>query len=335
MFLFKQARICSATLVVLGVVGVFAQGSVVAAEKLPFKLFDTHAHFITNDFANYPLTSPESALKPGEAKPAPNPNGGAKLVERLNKDAPKAERIFEWWDHSGVEAGVGVQYRTAYWTNNSYLLDSADRYPTRIAPVVILDARDEKTPGMLRDMVKNHGVSGIRMTGQAASSGWLDSPEALRTWAVANELGIVVVLMASSPDALVNIATLADKFPKVNIVLDHVAFPAMEGAPSYGLSPGHLALQQHKNIYYKFTTLNLDRLKEAKLPAVDFLRHAVDVYSADHMLWGSDVGNSTEPYAEMVDQVIAATAKLSMDEKRQLLHDTGRKLFVRGGRTGK
>ena len=64
------------------------------------------------------------------------------MQSRFSKgNTTTAEKMFGWWDSNGVEAGVGVQYRSAYGTNNAYLLDVADKNPNRVVPVVILDAR--------------------------------------------------------------------------------------------------------------------------------------------------------------------------------------------------
>ena len=139
-------------------------------------------------------------------------------------------------------------------------------------------------------------------------------------------------VIPASALVLEHVAQLADKYPNVKIVLDHCGWPDQEGAPNYGLTAAHLALKAHRNVYYKFTTINMDRLSEAKLSAPDFVRHLVDVYGADHIMWGSDMGNSKGTYDEMVSRAIAAVAKLNVSEQKQMMSDTGRNVFIRGGR---
>jgi L-fuconolactonase len=375
-----MTRILRLSAAILGVLA-FQGGQSYAADKLPFKLFDTHAHFVSDDFDQYPLSSQspgapaggqqqaapggQQQAPPGGQQAAPGgqqqagprgqqqgaPAGGGQqgasgMQSRFSKgNTTTAEKMFSWWDANGVEAGVGVQYRSAYGTNNSYLLDVADKNPSRVAPVVILDASDPKTPDQLRSLAKAHGVSGIRLTGSGDTTQWLDSDAAQNTWAAANELGLAVVLMSTPPGAakagevipasalvLEHVAQLADKYPNVKIVLDHCGWPDQEGAPNYGLTAAHLALKAHRNVYYKFTTINLDRLSEAKLSAPDYLRHLVDVYGADHIMWGSDMGNSKGTYDEMVTRALAAITKLNASEQKQMMSDTGRSVFIRGGR---
>lgn len=309
-----------------------------SAESLSFKLFDTHTHFISPDFNQYPLKPP--ANLPGVP---PNP-ALANLPERIQNNPTNAERVFSLWDANGVAAGVGVQYRTAYTTDNTYLLDSAAKYPKRIVPIVLLDPVEPNTHYILRSMVRDARAAGVRFSGAADQKtgeyAWLNSAVALKTWAAANELGAVIVLMplpanTFDPKVLQAIAQNAQQFPNVKIVLDHFGWLLLEGAPRYGITPAHEALKANRNIYFKFTSVVVEQLQAAKLSTADFLRHAVDVFGADHIQWGSDLGNSTEPYAEMVRQAIEATAKLTPREQKQVLRDTGMAVHVAGGRASR
>lgn len=295
---------------------------------LPFKLFDAHAHLRSEDRSRYPhLVNPPQAGGP----PGP-PNGGA------NGETPEVERVLRWMDKCGVAAAAAVQHRATYGYDNSYILDSSDLHPERLAPVTVLNAEDPATPALIGTLASKHGLAGVRLTGPRAADGsfpWLDSPHALETWAVINELGLVMDLMftppGNNPPALAELLRLAPRFPQARVVLDHVAWPDAVGAPDYGIDGPHQELASHKNIYYKFTTINIDLLAAAKLPATGLLRHVVDVYGADHVLWGSDIGNSAGTYAAMVHKMVAAAALLTPAEQQQVLHDTGRGVYVRGG----
>lgn len=312
-----------------------AIGSAFAADRLPFKLYDTHPHFISDDFEHFPLKASAAGMR-----------------SQLQKGTISTmENIFGLWDAYGVEGGAGTQYNMTYGSDNSYLFSVADTFPERVVPVVILDSVDPKTPDLLRSFAKAHGLAGLRMSGVSYSdedTAWLDSSPALNTWAAANELGIAVTIMVSgkeekpvptgepkspSSSGLTHIARLAEKYPNVDIVIDHLGWPAPEGAPNYGFIPEHLALKAYKNVFFKLTTVNLHYLANAKSSSSDLLRYMVDVFGADHIMWGSDIGNSKdETFEEMVSLAIEATASLTPDEQRQVLYETGRSVFVRGGR---
>ena len=311
--------------------GILISSSTAWAQQpsLPFKIFDSHTHFVSADQQKYPIR-----------KDLPPLQHEQEMREYQMQNPTTAQRVFGLWDANGVEAGVAVQYRSTYNLDNSYVVDTAAAYPERVRGVVILDPSDEATPATLRKWVKEKGISGIRTIGGKNAGGeypLLDSPAALRTWTVANELGIAVVLMTTpvyraDAGALERIAALAARFPNVRFVLDHLGWPAAEGAPGFGFTPAHLALRSRPNVYFKFTTLNLQALATANVPATDFVRFAVSTFGAYRMMWGSDFGNTKREYADLVKAAVDATAKLTPVEQRQMLHDTALAVFTPGGR---
>jgi predicted TIM-barrel fold metal-dependent hydrolase len=135
-----------------------------------------------------------------------------------------------------------------------------------------------------------------------------------------------------APLAMMLIAEFADRYPNVNIVLDHIGFPRAEISDTYGLSPEHLALAAHRNVYYKYTTLLIQRLQAAAVPANDFLQYVVDVYGADRLVWGSDVGNSEGDFLTFVGHALESANDLSLAQQKAIFYDTAKTVFIPGGR---
>jgi L-fuconolactonase len=300
-----------------------------AAAPLPFKLVDGHSHLVSGDLAKYPQT-PATAPTSTAALP-----GMGFRQFGTGRPTPEAEAILGWMDREGVEGLVAVQKRGAYGLDNSYILDSARSHPNRFFPVAVLDAEDPKTPGLVGSLAKSNDLAGIRLTGVMAKDGsfpWLSSERALATWRAAAESGIAVEIMTQPfghPEkAVAEYARLAAQFPKVKIVLDHLAWPAAMGAPSYGIDGDIAGLRAHKNIYYKFTTINMDKLQDNGISSAAFLRHAVAVFGADHIMWGSDTGNTPGGYHQMVERALAAAALLAPREKKWVLRDTALTVFA-------
>ena len=52
------------------------------------------------------------------------------------------------------------------------------------------------------------------------------------------------------------------------------------------------------------------------------------MFGAGRLMWGSDFGNTLRPYAEMVADAVASTARLSDTERRRVLHDNGAAMFA-------
>lgn len=285
-------------------------------------LYDTHAHFFSDDTQRYPLNL--SGAREGEEH----------LRRRIASNPATPERIFERWDASGVSAGCGVQYNTVYKSDNSYVLDVAARHADRIAPVVMLDATAPETPTALQEFVNERGVVGLRLYGRADADGsmpWLDSPAALRTWEVADRHGLAMVLMfvpaQAGAVALPRIATLASRFAATSVSLDHFGWVGTD--PAQLLPPSLLQMREHRNIFYKLTTINFHRLERARIDSAQFVRRLADMFGAERMMWGSDVGNTLDEYASMARRAREATTLLTSAQRRLFLHDTGARLFAR------
>ena len=305
-------------------------------------LFDSHAHLVADDQVRYPRNpmqrSPDAPYRhPGViGKP-----GGHHGPNPIN-EVPDASRMLQWMKEENVDGMVAVQKRMTYRYDNSYILDSSDQYPDLFSAVVILDAEDEATPALVRHQIKNHGLAGLRLFGARKPDGsmpWLNSPAALRTWDVLQEFGLVmdieVLSQGGGGPSIPAIIELARKYSAVRIVLDHLLEPEVEeGEPmsdDYGLDARYQTLSSEKNIYLKFTSINLDICREEGLPADKVLRRAVDMFGADHLMWGSDIGTSSGTYKEMVQRFLDSAVLLTEQEKRAVFSDTGKAVFVKGG----
>ena len=306
---------------------VFSLPNALFGEQLaPFKLYDTHGHFYTNEPDKYPFDASRARYGP------------ERMIAKAMAHPMTPEVVFKFWDEVGIELGCGVQYNSTYRTDNSYLLDISAKYPKRIIPIVILDPVDQATPGTLAQMAKRNKIAGVRFTGvpdKKTGSFIFMTDAAKGAWTAANDLGLVIVLMPLGPmqPAMKQVAEMADRYPNVNIVLDHIGFPDLKKAPdTFGLLPEHLVLASRRNVYYKYTTLLMEMVMEANVPLKDFLHFMTGVYGADHMVWGTDIGNSEVPLKEFVQMAIDSADGLTLKQKKAIFYDTAKAVFVPGGR---
>ena len=304
-------------------------------------LFDSHAHLVADDEVRYPRNiRPRSADAPARMPGTVGWPGGHHGPNPI-KAVPDTSRLLKWMAEENVTGAAAVQKRLIYLHDNSYILDSCDQYPDLLAPVVILDAEDDASPGLLREWTAKRGLSSVRIFGYCkpdGSAAFLNSERALRTWQAAQDLGLVVDLEVIHREGgahnIPMILELARQFPKVTIVLDHLLEPHVTD-PGFGFDARHEPLAANRSIYYKFTSINLDILRESGIDTRAFLRRAVDVFGADHIMWGSDIGTSSGTYKDMVERAVAASEFLTPEEKRAVWHDTGRRIFVRSDRRQK
>lgn len=303
-----------------------AMGAKPKAKDRPFKLFDCHGHFYTDDWRKYPFNAKTARYGP------------ERMVAKAMENPMTAEKVLKFWDEAGIERGLGVQYSSTYFTDNSYLLDIAAEYD-RIIPIVILDATAAETPQTLEKMAKENKIAGVRFMGVPDKNNEFPflTDAAAGSWEKANELGLTITLMPISRNdpgkAIKRVGELAGKYPNVGVVLDHIGFPRYGARPdSWGYLPEHLELANHKNIYYKYTTFLIEMLLADETPLKEFLEYTVGVYGADHMIWGSDIGNSEVDDLEFVQHALDSASGLPLEQQKALFYDTAKGLFIPGGR---
>lgn len=305
----------------------------------PVPLFDAHAHLVADDQLRYPRNPMQRAADaPRRAPGTVGHPGGHHGAVPIN-EVPDVSRMLPWMQKANVVGAVAVQKRMIYRYDNSYILDSSDAHPDVFSAVVILDGEDPATPALVRRMVTDHGLAGLRLFGGRRPDGsmpWLDSPQALKCWEVIDDTGLVmnleVLAHGGGGPSIPSILRLSERFPRARIVLDHLLEPeAPEGAEDFGLDERYRKLAGKPNLYFKFTSINLDICQASGQDAARLLRLAVDMYGADRIMWGSDIGTSSGTYQGMVDRMLAACALLTPDERKAVCLDTGLSVFVKGG----
>ena len=306
----------------------------------PF-LFDSHAHLVADDQQRYPRNPMQRAADAPYRPPGVIGRPGGHHGPHPINEVPDTSRMLVWMREQNVDAAVAVQKRMIYRLDNSYILDSSDAHPEAFSAVVILDAEDPATPELVRSYIKNHGLCGLRLFGGRKPDGsmpWLNSEQAHIAWEVVNEAGIVmdleVLAQGGGGPSIPAILEMAARYPDVRIVLDHLLEPEMDEGEHFGLDERYEKLAGHERIFFKFTSINLDTCREMGIPADKVLRRAADLFGADHLMWGSDIGTSSGTYADMVQRMIEASHLLTAHEQALVFHDTGRRVFVKGGHKG-
>jgi predicted TIM-barrel fold metal-dependent hydrolase len=298
-------------------------------------IYDSHAHLLADDPVRYPRKNIPYLTRPGQ-KPrivTPGTIGAAGGMHGPNpvNEKPTAEQMDKWMGDEGVVGIAAVQKGRVYGTDNSYIMDAADLYPDRMRAVIMVDPMEEQALSLMREGWKR-GIAGIRFfpvnIWDVAS--WLGSPESQAVWKLADELGLVVDVEGPKYDWEETMRVIADyaaRFPDLHIVLDHLYAPTVT-EPDFGIDDRFDCLAARDNVTYKFTSLNMDVIREQGIKPEEVLRRAVDYFGADKVMWGSDIGTSSGTYREMIIRAIDSTKLLDEVERRKILHDTGRRVFT-------
>jgi predicted TIM-barrel fold metal-dependent hydrolase len=301
-------------------------------------LFDSHAHLVAHDQVSYPRNPMQRAADAPFRPPGVIGRPGGHHGPNPINEVPDAGSMLRWMKEENVDGAVAVQKRMVYRYDNSYILDSSDAHPDIFSAVVILDAEDPDTPETVRRYIRLHKLAGLRLFGGRKPDGtmpWLNSPQALKSWEVINDAGLVMDLEVLSQGgggpSVPAIIELADRFPDARIVLDHLLEPELHDGEHYGMDERWERLAGRQSIFFKFTSINLDHCREEGFAANKVLRRAVDLFGADHVMWGSDIGTSSGTYKDMVQRMVDASDLLTPQEQSAVWRDTGRRLFVERG----
>ena len=303
---------------------------------MSIQLLDTHAHLISDDWDTY----------------RPQPFTPDLPVPDQTTFTVTAEDLLAFMDENGVRQACLVQRGHIYGYDNSYILDSARRYPQRLHPIVILNTQDPKTADVYRKMVNQDHVAGFRMANSRPwilDTAWMSSPNAMKIWQACADLGTPMTLIVFDNQlsyVLPLIKLIAERFPELPIVLDHGAMPfgisqyevalreqagatvTMPAAPDYGIEGTISIFEDTPNVFFKITEINMERLVKADVAACDLVRRMVDSFGADRLIWGSDVGQSMLwSYPDKVAMALDATSRLSEEDARKFLHDNAARIF--------
>jgi len=303
---------------------------------MSLQLLDTHAHLISDDWVTYRARPFTPDLPVPERPPF----------------TVTAEALLAKMDTHGVSHACLVQRGHVYGYDNSYIIDSAGRYPERLHPVVILDTQDPGTPARYREMVRHSRVAGFRMANSRPwifDTAWMSSPTAMEVWQACADLGTPMTLIVFDNQlsyVLPLIKLIAGRFPDLPIILDHGAMPfgmsqyelalreqagetvTMPPPPHYGIDTSIAIFEDMPNVHFKITEINFERLVKAGVPSADLVRRMVDGFGADRLVWGSDVGQSMLwSYSEKVAMAKDAAARLEPDEARKFLHDNAARIY--------
>jgi L-fuconolactonase len=299
-------------------------------------LFDTHAHLISDNWSKYKPQALTSGL--------PTP-------ERPNYTVT-VDSLIDMMDANNVERACLVQRGHVYGFDNSYIIDSAAKYPARLHPVVILDTQDPETPQVYRRMVRDQGVSGFRMAAARPwllDTAWMSSPAAMEVWKACADLGTPMTLIFYQKQLSYNLPLLkiiANQFPDLPIIVDHGGMPygmtqvevgyakddgeevVMPPPPDFGINETIKIFEDVPNIHFKITEINMERLAAEKIRPAHIVRRMADSFGADRLIWGSDVGQSMLwSYKEKTEMARSAADFLTAEEAEKFLHRNAARIY--------
>ena len=181
-----------------------------AAAKPDRLIIDTHLEVWTFD-PKFPFHHPE------------RPD-----LKRVDVEAPIENEVAVMRDF-GLKYTVLVNPRFFGW-DNSYIAYSLHRYPRLFVAHGLLNPQEPDLPGRLRYWIREHGFQGMRFSPiYHPNSTWLNSKEHYPLWREAERLGAVFNYYIL-PQQMPMLEDMAERFPGVKIVVDHLGKPDLKAA---------------------------------------------------------------------------------------------------------
>jgi predicted TIM-barrel fold metal-dependent hydrolase len=276
------------------------------------QILDIHPHIIADDSTRYPLA----------------PLGGHQSDWSRTRPVT-TEQMLAAMDKAGVAKAAIVQASTCYGHDNSYVADAVAAHPKRFTGVFSVDVLSPDAPERMRHWVKR-GLTGMRLftigSTMPDQASWLDDSKTYPAWECAGELGLSICLQMS-PKAFPEMLRMIQRFPKVRIILDHMARPNIEDGPPYTAAESLFALAKFPQVYLKVTERNFTQSRKGKATPETFFPKVVSVFGASRLAWGSNYPSSEGSLPELVAMAKSGLACLSPAEQDWIFARTAQDLY--------
>lgn len=191
-------------------------------------------------------------------------------------------------DEYGVDRAVLVQPLYPG-EDNSYVADCARAEPERFAAACVVDPRELGAEDRLEYWARERGCRGLRLRpGVVGEEEIFGSSRTFPLWERVRDLGVVTNLLMSLSN-VPKVAALAERFPEVDMVIDHMAAPDVTAGVSGSAFQALLALAQFPRVHVKPTGYYYhSRQAYPYEDCWDFFRALYDSFGPARLVWGSD-----------------------------------------------
>jgi len=248
-------------------------------------VLDIHPHIVSPDTERYPLA----------------PLGGTQ--SSWSSERPTTyEMLLKEMDAAGVDKAAIVHSSTAYGYDNSYVADAVAAVPSRFTGVYSIDV-------LAPDAVKTfdawlmRGCSGMRLftTGSTLpdQAKWFVDPKTHPFWEHAAAKNIPVCMQMKA-EGIPLLRQIMDRFPKVTIILDHLARAPFADGPPYAAAAELFDLAKYQQLYLKVTPINVTPKSWGKATPASLFGKVIDTFGAVRIGWGSNFPNSLGTLSEIL-----------------------------------
>src|SRR6267154_162365 len=275
-------------------------------------VIDLHAHVISADAQRYPL-APLSGRQSDWSRERP----------------VSFQRMIAAMDEAGIAKAALVQASTCYGHDNSYVADAVAAHPERFTGVFSVDVLQRDARERI-DYWVSKDLAGLRVfiAGHTAAvkDTRLDDSRSFPAWEHAGKAGIPVCVQLRAA-GLPQLAAVLERFPRVRVILDHMARPAIEDGPPYAAAASLFSLARYGNLYLKLTTHNVRESRAGKSLPASFFARVVEKFGASRIAWGSNYPASEGSLPGLLAEARAALAALPSRDHDWIFFRTAQSLY--------
>jgi predicted TIM-barrel fold metal-dependent hydrolase len=275
-------------------------------------IIDIHPHIIASDTKRYPLA----------------PLGGHQSDWSRTRPV-STEQMIVAMDKAGVAKSAIVQASTCYGHDNSYVADAVAAHPDRFTGVFSVDVMAPDAPERMRHWV-GRGLAGMRLftigSTMPDQASWLDDPKTYPAWETAGELGLSICLQMSAK-AFPQMIKMTERFPKVRIILDHMARPVLQDGPPYAAADSLFELARYPSVYLKLTPRSFIESRNGKATPETFFARLVATFGAQRLAWGSNYPSSEGSLPELLALAKSSLASLAQADQDWIFGKTAQTLY--------
>jgi L-fuconolactonase len=273
---------------------------------------DIHPHVISIDTMRYPNA----------------PVGGHK--SDWSRERPvSVEQMIVAMDQAGIAKSALVQASTCYGHDNSYIADAVAEHPKRFTGVFSVDVLAPDAPEKIRYWV-GRNLTGMRLFTAGSTmpnqADWVDDPRSFPAWECAGELGIPVC-MQMTVKAIPQLVHMLQRFPKVRVILDHLAKPTLSDGPPYASASEVFKLADYKNLYLKVTPRTVAEAQNGKATHATFFPLLVSKFGASRITWGSNYPASEGTLPELLKVCQSALSVVSAEDRDWIFSKTALTIY--------
>jgi predicted TIM-barrel fold metal-dependent hydrolase len=275
-------------------------------------VIDIHPHVISTDTTRYPRA----------------PLGGHQ--SDWSRERPvSVDAMIAAMEGAGVSKSALVQASTCYGHDNSYVADAVAAHPKRFTGVFSADVLAPDACSKMRHWM-DRGLTGLRLftTGSTmpGQADWLDDPRSFPAWEMAEKTKLPVCLQMTAK-GIPQLTGVLKRFPKLRVILDHLARPVQDDGPPYSGADSLWGLAAYPNVYLKVTERNLVGARAGKATPETFFGRIVADFGASRVAWGSNFPASEKSLPDLLKLAQDTLAFLSASDREWIFSGTAQILY--------